>query len=74
VKWVIDATDPNAVTFDRTKLGVDWGYDEMEAAVLKAGTMVNKVITFPTKGLVVYDADGGYYANNNGAFKLDLNL
>lgn len=74
VKWVIDARDPNAVVFDRTKLGVDWGYGEMEAAVLSPGKMVNKVITFPERGLVVYDADGGYYANNNGAFKLDLNL
>lgn len=74
VKWLINATNPNAVTFDRTKLGVDWGYGEMEAAMQEPGTMVGKVITFPTKGLVVYDADGGYYANNNGAFKLDLNL
>lgn len=74
VKWVIDATDPNAVTFDQTKLGVNWGYGEMEAGMLEPGKMVNKVITFPTKGLVVFDDDGGYYANNNGAFKLDLNL
>ena len=74
VKWVIDATDPNAVTFEQTKLGVDWGYGEMEAAMLEPGKMVNKVITFPVKGLVVFDDDGGYYANNNGAFELDLNL
>lgn len=30
------------------------------------GTMEDGVITFPTKGLVVSDNDGMYYANNNG--------
>lgn len=30
------------------------------------GTMEDGVITFPTKGLVVSDDDGMYYANNNG--------
>lgn len=74
VLWVINAIDHSAVSFERTKVGVNWGYGEMEAGMLQTGTMTNKVITFPTKGLVVYDDDGGYYANNNGAFKLDLNL
>lgn len=74
VLWVINAIDHSAVSFERTKVGVNWGYGEMEADMLQTGTMTNKVITFPTKGLVVYDDDGGYYANNNGAFKLDLNL
>ncbi len=73
VKWVIDASDPDAVVFDMTSLGVDWGYGEMAAQMLAPGKMVNKVITFPTDGIAVYDDDGGYYANRNGAFKLDLN-
>lgn len=74
VEWVINAIDHNSVTYDQTKLGVDWGYGEMYTAILAPGKLENNKITFPTKGIVVYDNDGGYYANTNGAFCLDLNI
>lgn len=74
VEWVINAIDHNSVTYDKTKLGVDWGYGEMYTEILAPGKLENNKITFPTKGVVVYDNDGGYYANTNGAFCLDLNI
>ena len=74
-KWVIDCTNPNAVTFDRTYLGFDWGYGEFNAWPLEAGKMVNKVITFPVDGIAFNLPDyGSLKANNNGLFAIDLNL
>ena len=74
-KWVIDATNPNAVTFERTYLGFNWGYGEFNVYVLEPGTMVNKVITFPVEGLAFNLPDyGTFYGNPNGLFKIDLNL
>ena len=60
--------DPNGVVFNKTNSGCDWGYGEMSYACLQYGTYADGIVKFPTKGLVVYDNDGGYYANNNGAF------
>ncbi len=37
------------------------------------GTLKDNVITFPVKGMLVGDDDGKYYANQNGAFSLNLN-
>lgn len=74
-KWVIDCTNPNAVTFDRTYLGFDWGYGEFNVWPLEAGKMVNKVITFPVDGIAFNLPDyGTFYANNNGLLAIDLNL
>lgn len=60
--------DPNSVVFNKTNSGCDWGYGEMSYACLQYGTYADGIVRFPTKGLVVYDNDGGYYANKNGAF------
>ena len=74
-KWVIDCTDANAVTFERTYLGFDWGYGEFNVWVLEPGKMVGKVITFPVNGLAFDLPDyGTFYGNTNGAFAIDLNL
>ena len=74
-KWVIDASDPNGVVFERTNLGFNWGYGEFNAWPLEAGKMVNKVITFPVDGIAFNLPDyGTLKANNNGLFAIDLNL
>lgn len=74
-KWVIDANDPNAVIFDKTFLGFDWGYGEFNIWPLDYGTMVNKVITWPANGIAInLPTWGSTYANENGAQKIDLNL
>ena len=73
-KWVIDCSDPNAVTFDKTYLGFDWGYGEFNVSVLQPGTFAGKVITFPVNGLVFnLPSYGSFYGNPNGLFKIDLN-
>ena len=50
------------------------GYDieTIKANNIEFGTLENGVITFPVNGIIVFDNDGGYYANRNGAFKLVL--
>ena len=50
------------------------GYDveTIKANGIEFGTLKDGVITFPVKGIVVFDDDGGYYGNTNGAFKLVL--
>lgn len=74
-KWVIDCSNPNAVTFDRTYLGFDWGYGEFNCWPLSPGKMVNKVITFPVEGIAFNLPDyGSFKANADGKFKIDLNL
>lgn len=76
-KWVLDASNPNAVTFDRTYLGFDWGYGEFNVYLLEGGEgkMVNKVITFPAEGMVFDLPDyGAFYGNQDGLLKIDLNL
>ena len=74
-KWVIDASDAKAVTFDRTYLGFNWGYGEFNVWPLAPGTMVGKVITFPVDGIAFDLPDyGTFYANGSGLFAIDLNL
>jgi hypothetical protein len=76
-KWVLDCTNPNAVTFERTYLGFDWGYGEFNVYLLEGGEgkMVNKVITFPANGMVFNLPDyGSFYGNPNGLLAIDLNL
>lgn len=73
-KWIIDCTNPNAVNFDETLLGFDWGYGEFKVSVLEPGSFKGNVITFPVNGLKFTLPDyGWFYGNPNGAFKIDLN-
>lgn len=67
----VDASDPEKVFFD-SSLGADFGYGVMAAWALAPGILVDGVITFPVKGLACSDDDGSYYANKNGAFRLDV--
>ena len=76
-KWVLDASNPNAVTFDRTYLGFNWGYGEFNIWLLDGatGTMTNKVITFPAKSIAFDLPDyGTFYGNPDGLLAIDLNL
>lgn len=72
--FIINIEDPEKVYIPQQDLGVDYGYGEMFAGSLKDiyGTMVNKVITFPIKGLAIGDNDGTYYANQAGMFRVAL--
>lgn len=49
-----------------------YSIEVIKANGIEFGTLEDGVITFPVKDLIAYDADGGYYANNNGAFELVL--
>lgn len=76
VYMYFNATNPAAVSVKYPsayqKLGINWGKGEMNLAQLSAGTMVDGVITFPTKGLAIYQGESGSYANYSGLFKLVL--
>ena len=82
--FLIDASNPNQVVFEQQEAGVDIGYGPMVVesgyptyldAASGAGTLVDGVITFPTKGCIIampsYSSNA-YYANNNGMFRLML--
>lgn len=76
-KWVIDASNANAVTFDRTYLGFNWGYGEFNIWLLDGatGTMTNKVITFPAQSIAFDLPDyGTFKGNSDGLLAIDLNL
>lgn len=70
----INIEDPEKVVIPEQYLGLDWGYGEFFIGTISPGTLVNGVITFPTKGLYVgmadYNDGAAYYANNNGAFRV----
>lgn len=78
----INATDPNAVYFDKQAVGLDWGYGMVSiwsyasAAGEDYGTLRDGIITFPEGSLLISMADyqngGFYYGNNNGAFEVVL--
>ena len=83
--FVIDATNPNQVIIEEQSVGVDVGYGEMFVlsgypdymdAASGSGTLVDGVITFPTRGcllfLPAYNASSLYYGNTNGMFRLTL--
>lgn len=78
VEFIIDATDPNAVVIASQSnpqpmgcvLSPDDGW--MSVCSIETGTLVDGVITFPPRGLVVFLNDGGYYANQNGMFRVVL--
>ena len=69
----INVSDPNEVIIPRQKIGLNWGYGDVEIATTVPGTFKDGVITFPAKGLLIcmpeYD-DGFYYANVNGMFRV----
>ena len=44
----------------------------IKANGIEFGTLQDGIITFPVNGLIVYDDDGDYYGNINGAFRLIL--
>ena len=89
---VIDARNPNAVIIPEQALGLDWGYGMLSIWSLAdnylgqgapesyiapyVGTLVEGVITFPQKSLLMslagYNNGTYYYANTNSAFKVVL--
>lgn len=68
----VDATNPEAVSIAKQALGVDWGYGMMYIESISDGTLADGIISFPTKGMAIYDDDGAYYANQNGEFQIVL--
>ncbi len=51
--------------------------DNYSIAVIDAnnipfGKLADGIITMPTRGMIVFDDDGGYYGNNNGKFQIVL--
>lgn len=78
----INAYDPEAVVIEEGPIGIDVEGDNSEMWVVSLaptygesyGTMVDNIITFPTKAILVgYGDDSSlYYSNNNGLFKLAL--
>lgn len=78
---IVDVTDPTCVQFDEQAWGCclnsadGWFYvtSIYQGKPFSKGTLVDGVITFPTKGLLIsLDDDGYYYGNNSGMFKLTL--
>lgn len=79
VKFIIDATDPNAVVIasqsNPQPLGCILGQDGwLYTFSVDPGTLVDGVITFPENGLVAMfsELDGGYSANSHGLFRVVL--
>lgn len=71
----INCADPTNCGFPRQPMGiidVDPAYGAYEIATLQGGTLVDGIITFPTRGLVIYTAGSGYYGNTNGMFRIIL--
>ncbi|MDE5744513.1 MAG: hypothetical protein K2H84_02480 [Paramuribaculum sp.] len=74
---IVDATNPAKVFFgedpnDGFTTGVDMGYGIMTIGLQAFGTYADGKITWPVKGLAIFDDDGGYYANQSGKFCIDL--
>lgn len=67
----IDATDPAAVKIAETPMGIDFdGHFTLKSN--NDGTLAGGAITFPSRGLVLYIGDSGYYANQAGNFKVSI--
>lgn len=75
VKWVFNCIDPTKVLFERTDLGLDWGYGQLYAYPLQYGKFENNTITFPTRGIAIGmgSSYGPNYSNLSGKFKIDFN-
>ncbi len=71
---IIDASDLSNVTIPMVPMGINLGYpSDLSLENISGGKIENGALTFPTKGLVVYEADlSGYYANQSGKFKLQV--
>lgn len=78
---MLDATDPDSVILDYQEMGVNWGYGWME--FMDYGTYANSpsyhgwiedgAIYFAVEDIVIFDDDGAYLGNPNGAFELIIN-
>ncbi|MBP5514921.1 MAG: hypothetical protein J6Y04_09140 [Bacteroidaceae bacterium] len=62
----------SAVSDAARYLAIGYDIETIKANGIEFGSLVDGVITFPVKGIIAFDDDGGYYANTNGAFKLVL--
>lgn len=74
---IVNATDPSRVFLgdnpnQKISTGINMGYGVMALGLQAYGTLANGKITWPVKGLAVFDDDGGYLANQNGEFCIDL--
>lgn len=74
---IVNATDPAHVFFgddpnSKWSTGVNLGYGVMTIGIQAYGSYADGKITWPAKGMAIFDNDGSYYANNNGAFCIDL--
>ena len=73
VYLAINVSDPDKVVIPRQKIGLNWGYGDVEIATAEYGTFKDGIITFPAKGLLIcmpeYN-EGFYYANGSGLFRV----
>lgn len=73
VYLAINVSNPDQVVIPRQKIGLNWGYGDVEIATAEYGTFKDGIITFPANGLLIcmpeYD-EGFYYANGSGLFRV----
>ena len=77
VYLAINVKDPNDVFLPQQELGLNWGYGAVKVGTKVAGTLVDKIITFPANAFLLSMADynGGawsFYGNPNGLFRVAL--
>ncbi|MBO5054135.1 MAG: hypothetical protein J6C44_07915 [Muribaculaceae bacterium] len=72
--WVFDVTDPKAVYFPKTMLGIDWGEGEMYLGIPSTADPVwnNGVMTAPPRGIAIGDNTGAVAVNMRGQFRLTI--
>jgi len=83
--FIIDASNPAQVVFEKQAIGSDFGRGEMYVfsgypdyfdAATGAGTLAEGVITFPSRGTLMYvpdyNAESVYYGNIDGLFRIVL--
>lgn len=73
VYLAIDVSNPDEVVIPRQKIGLNWGYGDVEIATAAPGTFKDGIVTFPVKGLVICMPEYSssfYYANSNGMFRV----
>lgn len=73
VYLAINVSNPDQVVIPRQKIGLNWGYGDVEIATAEYGTFKDGIITFPANGLLIcmpeYN-EGFYYANGSGQFRV----
>lgn len=74
---IINCSNPDQVYIPGQQTGIVDVDPEYGACLIGSpedvyGTLVKGVITFPVKGLILQCAKGGFYANNNGLFRILL--